>query len=64
MIEAFVGAELSGGSNEVIRSHVKSALKLANELQHRRTASARDAHLCAEATRTVVNLIAIIANRR
>jgi hypothetical protein len=64
MIEAFVGAKLSGGSNEVIRSHVKSALKLANELQHRRTASARDAHLCAEATRTVVNLIAIIGDRR
>ena len=64
MIEAFVAAELSGGANEVIQSHVKSALKLANELQHRRTASARDAHLCAEATRTVVNLIAIIANRR
>ena len=64
MIEAFIGAELGGGSNEIIRSHVKSALKLANELQHRRTAFARDAHLCAEATRTVVNLVAIIAGRR
>lgn len=64
LIEAFIGAELAGGSNEIVRSHVKSALKLANELQHRRTALARDANLCAEATRTVVNLVAIIAERR
>lgn len=64
MIEAFIATELGGGSNEIIRSHVKSALKLANDLQHRRTAAPRDAHLCAEATRTVVNLVAIISGRR
>lgn len=63
MIEAFFSAELGGGSNEVIRSHAKSALKLALELQHRRTAARRDAQLCAEATRTVVNLVAIISAR-
>jgi hypothetical protein len=33
-------------------------------LQHKRTASFRDAALCSEATTSVVNLIAIIAGRR
>jgi hypothetical protein len=64
MIEAYVGATLGGSSNEILRSHLKGALRLANELQHRRTATSRDAQLCAEATRTVVNLVAIIAERR
>jgi hypothetical protein len=64
MLDAYFGAELSGGSNEVSRAHAKASLKLANELQHRRTATLRDAALCAEATRSVVNIIAIISGRR
>ncbi len=64
MIEAFIAFELAGSSNETIRSHLKTSLRLANELQHRRTASLRDAMLCGEATRSVVNFVAIIANRR
>lgn len=63
MIEAFFSAELAGGSHEIVRGHAKSACKLAVELQHRRTADRRSALLCAEATRTVVNLTAIIARR-
>jgi hypothetical protein len=64
MLDAYFTAELGGGTNEIIRSHAKSALKLANDLQHRRTASFRDAALCAEASRTVTNLVAIVAGRR
>jgi hypothetical protein len=64
MIEAFVITTLSGGSNDIIRKHIKSALDLANQLQHRRTATFRDAALCSEATRTVTNIVAIISDKR
>jgi hypothetical protein len=39
-------------------------LDLANALQHRRTATFRDAAMCVEATTTVINVIAIVAGRR
>jgi hypothetical protein len=64
MIEAFISSTLSGSSNDIIRKHAKSALDLANQLQHRRTATLRDAALCAEATRTVTNIVAIISDKR
>jgi hypothetical protein len=64
MIEAFISSALSGSSNETIRKHTKSALDLANQLQHRRTATLRDAALCSEATRTVTNIVAIISDKR
>jgi hypothetical protein len=63
-LEAYVNVEHGGGSNETVRRHAKAALTLANALQHRRTATFRDAALCAEATTSVVNLIAIISGRR
>jgi hypothetical protein len=63
LIEAFFTAELGGSSNETVRAHAKSAVRLANELVHRRTADRRAALLCAEATRTVINLAAIVAGR-
>jgi hypothetical protein len=37
---------------------------LAVNLQHRRTATFRDAALCAEATRSVINVIALISGQR
>jgi hypothetical protein len=64
MLEAYFAVELGGGTNEVVRKHAKSALDLANVLQHRRTAGFRDAALCVEATTTVINVIAIVAGRR
>lgn len=64
MLEAYIAAELLGGANEEVRKHARSALDLANALQHRRTASFRDAAMCVEATTTVVNLVAIVAGRR
>jgi hypothetical protein len=64
MLEGYFGAEYEGSSHEVLRAHAKASLKLAVELQHKRTATYRDAALCAEATRTVVNIIAIMSGRR
>lgn len=64
MLEAYLSVELVGSSNEAARRHARAALELANNLQHRRTATFRDAALCAEATTSVVNLIAIISGQR
>lgn len=64
MLEAYIAVELGGGSNEAARKHARAALDLANDLQHRRTASLRDAAMCAEATTSVVNIIAIVAGVR
>lgn len=64
MLEAFIAAELVGGAYEETRRHARSALDLANALQHRRTANFRDAAMCVEATTTVVNVAAIVAGRR
>jgi hypothetical protein len=64
MLEAYIAGTLSGSANEASRRHAKAALDLANQLQHKRTATFRDAALCGEATTSVVNLIAIISGRR
>jgi hypothetical protein len=63
-LEAFIACELPGKSNEVLRRYAKACLRLALELQHRRTAPFRQAALCAEAARAMVNMIAIVAGRR
>ena len=64
MLDAYFAVELSGGTNEEARSHARSALAFANALQHRRTATFRDAALCVEATTSVVNVTAIVAGKR
>lgn len=64
MLEAYIAVALGDGSNEYVRKHAKAALELAVNLQHKRTASFRDAAVCLEATRSVVNLIAIMAGLR
>lgn len=63
-LEAFFGIELQGGANEEARSHAKGALKFAAAVQHKRTADFRTAALCAEATASVINIVAIICGRR
>lgn len=63
MIERYFAIELMGQGNETARKHARASLDLANELQHKRTAGFRDAALCAEATRTVINIVAIISGR-
>ena len=64
MLDNYLAAELAGTPNEGLRRHAKAALSLANDLQHHRTATYRQAALCAEATTSVVNLIAIISGKR
>ncbi len=61
MLEAYIETELGGSNNEVVRRVVKSSLALANELQHRRTATFREAALCAQAAFTVINMISIVS---
>ena len=64
MIEAYIAVELGGASNEAPRRHARAAFDLANELQHKRTANFRLAALCAEATASVINLVAIVSGQR
>jgi hypothetical protein len=63
MLDAFISVEAPGESNDYVRKHAKAAVDLAVNLQHKRTASFRDAALCAEATRSVINTIAILSGR-
>lgn len=64
MLGSYFAAEYAGSANEALRKHAKAALDLAVALQHKRTATLRDAALCAEATRTVVNIVAITSGKR
>lgn len=60
MFESYLESELRGSSNEELRVYARAAYKLAVSLQHRRTATSRDALICAEATTTLVNFLAIV----
>ena len=64
MLESIVATDLSGGSDKEARAHAKSAVALALSLQHKRTADFKTAALCAEATKSVVNMLAVLAGRR
>lgn len=64
MLEAYIAHILPGSHNATSRKHARASFDLANELQHRRTAKFRLAAMCAEATTSTVNLIAIIAGVR
>jgi hypothetical protein len=64
MLDAYIARELGGASNEYVRTHARSALDLANHLQHTRTADFRRAAMCVEATTSAVNVIAIVAGKR
>lgn len=64
MLDAILASELDGGTNEEARAHAKAAVRLALALQHRRTANFRTAALCAEATSSTVNILAVLAGRR
>ena len=64
MLDRYVAAEAHGKSDATIRRYVKIALQFANEVQHQRTASYRSTALCAEATASLVNIIAILDGRR
>ena len=60
-----VGTAVRKERQDIEGGHWEEALKcLTNDLQHHRTATFRQAALCAEATASVVNLVAIISGRR
>lgn len=63
-LDAYLAAELAGRTNEEARRMVRSAVDLANAVQHDAAATRRDAALIAEATTSLVSLIAIIDKRR
>ena len=63
MLDAYIAVELSGGANENLRKYARASSDLASELTHKRTATAKDAALCASATVTLVNLIGILEDR-
>jgi len=64
ILESIFETELHGSVNEEARTHAKAALRLALALQHKRTADYQTSALCAEATVSVVNLLAVISGRR
>lgn len=64
MLENYISVELAGSSNDALRKYVKDAYQLAVILQHKRNATFREAALCVEATRSLVNSIAIISGQR
>jgi hypothetical protein len=64
MLDAYFTSEFPGAENEALRRHAKASLILANQLQHKRTAEYKEAALCSEATRTVVNIVAITSGSR
>jgi hypothetical protein len=64
MLENYTAKELSGSPQDAHRKFTRSLYELAVKLQHRRSAEFRDAALCAEATRSLINAIAIISGQR
>jgi hypothetical protein len=64
MLESYIAETLKGASHDYQRKFAKTAFDLAVNLQHRRTATFRDAALCAEAMRSLINVIAIISGQR
>jgi hypothetical protein len=64
MLESYIASELAGGSNEELRRYAKNAYQLAVLLQHKRTANFRQAALCVEATRSLINIISIISGHK
>ena len=64
MISRYVASECPGAQAKEIRKCVNSTVDLANKVTHMRSASFRDAALCAQATFNVIGLIAVISGKR
>ena len=60
MLDAFLGYELSGASNERTRKFAKSAVDMANHLTHDRMAMKRDASMCLASVTSVAALMKLI----
>ncbi len=64
MFESYFLAELGGQCHEYHRKFARAVFDLAVNLQHKRTACFRDAAMCVEATRGIVNTLAILSGQR
>jgi hypothetical protein len=63
MLDGFISAELSGGSNEDFRRYARASLDLANKLTHKRTATNLEASLCTISTFSLINFIGAISSK-
>lgn len=63
MLDAYLNYELRGPSKETYRKYAKSALALANDLTHRRSASIHEASMCIIAVISLVNIVKVITNK-
>ena len=63
MLEAFVASALPGSGNEEARRFVRSAVALADALQHRRSAARADCELVVAAVESVVRAVEILAGQ-
>ena len=59
-LDFVVDAHTPGDTNRETRKVIKATFDLANKVQHRQTATLRDAALVAEATVAAVNLVRIL----
>ena len=64
MLESYIAVEMGGTTNKYLRKHTRAALDLAVHLQHKRTASFREAAICVEATTGIINIVAVMSGRR
>ncbi|MBF2755001.1 MAG: hypothetical protein ISN29_07055 [Gammaproteobacteria bacterium AqS3] len=64
MLEAYIQHELEEKSHTKQRKLTQASVDLTSGLLHKDNADFRDAALCVEATRSLINAIAIIAGRR
>ena len=62
MLSRYINVALQGDTNKTARKYVNAAFDLTNKLQHKRSASFRDAALCAQATFSVINFIAVVSD--
>lgn len=63
MIESYLNVVCPGSSNKEIRTYAKTAYDLSNILQHRRNATKKDALICMEVSRSVINLLNVLATK-
>jgi hypothetical protein len=64
MMDQYLAAEFGGSSNEELRKCIRSALNLANAVQHGRNSSYREAALCVQAAFNLIGLVEVIAGKR
>ena len=63
MLEAFVAAVLPGSGNEEARRLVRSAVALAESLQHRRSARRNDAELAVAGVESAVRIVGVLSGQ-